>query len=104
MAQAQGYRQPRPPSFQGHHCHALGMSSQSRPNSKHISLLDDLHMAGAAKEQPCDSRHASDLESLETDWLLILPSSTDRLWLQQEDPPHDALRPQGLPRQQHQGR
>lgn len=28
----------------------------------------------------------------------------DRLWLQQEDPPHDPLGPQGLPCQQRQGR
>jgi hypothetical protein len=34
----------------------------------------------------------------------LTQATSDRLWLQQEDQAHDALRPQGLRRQQRQGR
>jgi len=42
----------------------------------------------------------------EAQWLTdpLFRTTTDRLWLQQEDQAHDALRPQGLPCQQRQGR
>ena len=92
MAQAQGYRQLREETLQGPGCYAQGALTSRKDNGKDATRQE--WKEGMRYEYDDIGKERGTVR-------LISNSLTDWLWFQQEDPPHDALRPQGFPRQQH---